>query len=107
MNLITVILKSSPHVLQFHFDKYADADSVINHYNESAGFLSVDDDYGSKGMVDIREIAGILLTDLSREMSAHEAVEIEKHRKDIRVGKKMQSEQNSGLAIPRNTMISN
>lgn len=106
MNLITIILKSSPHVLQFHFDKYADAEKAMRG-SSLEGYFTYSDDYGSKAVVSSDEIAGIFLTDLSREMSAHEAVEIEKHRKDIRVGKKMQAEQNSGLAIPRNSMISN
>lgn len=111
MNLITVLLKVSPHVVQFHFDKYADAEKVLNKYgalfNEATSLLSIDDDYGSKAIINSHDIAGMFLTDLEREMKAHADVEIEKHRKDIRVGKKMQSEQNSGLALPRAAMINN
>lgn len=109
MNLITIILKSSPHVLQFHFDKYADAEICMREIVLKANKLDIDgvilrDDYGSMAAIVKDEIAGIFITDLIREMSAHEAVEVEKHRKDIRVGKKMQAEQNSGLAIPRGLM---
>lgn len=105
MFLVTVILKSTPHVLQFHFDKYADGEKMLNRYAEADPLLSIDDNYGSKSLIDIQEIAGVFLTDLSREMAAHEAVEVEKHRKDIRVNKRMQAEQQSGIVAPR--MMSN
>ena len=36
-----------------------------------------------------------------------ELIEIEKHRKDIRIGKKMQAEQSSGIAMPRHIMNNN
>lgn len=105
MNLVTIILKSSPHVLQFHFDKYSDAERAMNRTNDDRAEIS--DDYGSKASIIMSEVAGVFLTDLRREMEASEIVELEKHRKDIRIGKKMQSEQNAGLAMPRHLMGSN
>lgn len=104
MNLVTVILKSSPHVLQFHYDKYVDA---VKAKTKLAAEGVIEDDYGSQATVIIGEIAGVFLTDLYREMTAQELIEVEKHRKDISVGKKMQAEANSGIAMPRGLMGNN
>ncbi len=101
MNLVTVFLKVSPQVLQFHFDKYADALSARDALL-SGGLI--EDDYGSKAKILVSEIAGIVITDLSREMRAHEEVDCEKMRKDMRVQRVMQAEQSSGIAMPRHLM---
>lgn len=104
MNLVTVFLKVNPQVLQFHFDKYEDAVKAKKSLSECG---LVGDDYGGQATLMVEEIAGIVITDMAREMSAHERVDCEKMRKDVRVQKVMQAEQNSGLAMPRHLMGSN
>lgn len=101
MNLVTAFLKVSPQVLQFHFDKYSDAVKAKEKLcNEGV----IEDDYGSQAIIITSEIVGIVITDLSREMKAHELVDCEKMRKDMRVQKVMQAEQSTSLAMPRHIM---
>lgn len=93
MHILTILLKSNPQVLQFHFDHYKDADKVLAAYRLGGGFsdglFKVDDDYGSKSATKEGDIAGIFITDLNREMKAHEAVELAKYSKDYQVQKKV------------------
>lgn len=44
MYIVTVLLKTSPHLLQFHFDQFKDANAAMN----KAFGNEVEDDYGSK-----------------------------------------------------------
>ena len=107
MNLITVILKSSPHCLQFHYDKYDDAVKAHKKFIQSTNpTIQVEDDYGACASIAHDQIAATFITDLTREMLAHEEVEIAKHRKDIRISKTMQREQASGVIQPRNALSS-
>lgn len=78
MNLVTAFLKVSPQVLQFHFDKYSDALMARDRLS-SVGLI--EDDYGSQATIMVSEIAGIVITDMRREMKAHEDVDCEKMRK--------------------------
>lgn len=104
MNLVTAFLKVSPQVLQFHFDKYDDAVKAKKKLIDGG---MIEDDYGSQATVLVLEIAGVVITDLAREMLAHERVDCEKMRKDMRVQKVMQAEQSSTIAMPRHLMGNN
>ena len=107
MNLITVILKTSPHCLQFHYDKYDDALQAHKKFIQSSNpTILIEDEYGAYASIAQDQIAATFITDLTREMLAHEEVEVAKHRKDIRISKNMQREQQSGVITPRN-VISN
>ena len=128
MNIVTVLFKTNPQILVFHFDKYADAVKIRKLYldrellvspafekKRNEGYddpatavqnsdlyapIPIEDDYGSMAAVNFSEIAAITITDVSREMKAHEEVDCEKHRKDIRVNRTMNAEQPK-LAIPQ------
>lgn len=103
MNLVTIIFKNSQHCVQLHYDKYADSEKAMTQLR-TAGFSNIDDDYGCKARINTDDVSAVFLTDLDREMAAHEEVEISKHRKDIRVTKTIQREQQSGVIAPRNVL---
>ena len=101
MNSLTIILTHSPHPLQFHFDKYADGEKALRLCStDTIGPVLIHDDYNCQAAIDSDAIAATILTDVEQEMKAHEQLEIEKIRKDIRLNKKANAEASSGLAIP-------
>lgn len=100
MYLITIILKSAPHVLQFHFDHFKDAEKTLVPPDISGPALSIQDAYGSKAYVVHSEIAGIFLTNLDKEMEAQEKVELAKMNKDFKLRKKLAENSTSRLMVP-------
>jgi hypothetical protein len=111
MYLVTILLKTSSHLFQFHYDNFKDADKVRLYKDDisrlvesSSDFLTVEDSYGSKASIRIDEIAGIILTDLDREMIAQEAVEWSKYQKDIKLQKKVQESPAARILQPASTL---
>jgi hypothetical protein len=101
MHLVTVLLKTSAQLFQFHYNQFKDADKVMKDYEASdIGLLEIGDDYGGKALIAINEIAGIILTDLDKEMVAQEAVEWAKYQKDIKLQKKVQESPGSRILQP-------
>lgn len=103
MNLVTVFFKANPQVLQFHFDKYTDAVKALSAQQDATPVsIFIVDDYGSQARILYEDVAAIAITDLDREMVAHEAVDLFKTRKDLRVQKTIQREAQSGIATVLN-----
>lgn len=100
MILITVILKTSSQVIQFHFDQFKDADAVLKRFKEDSADEFIEDDYGSKAYIVNEEIAGIFLTDLERELEANEKCQMAKIQLDIRIQKKIQQDPGARLLMP-------
>ncbi len=101
LHLVTILLRTSQQLFQFHYDQFKDADKIVKNYEEAdIGILSVEDDYGSKAAIILTEIAGIILTDLDREMVAQEAVEWAKVQKDIKLQKKIQESPGARILQP-------
>lgn len=99
MYLITVLLKQSQQLFQFHYNNFKDANTVLTNYGTvypksfdsvENHFLNVEDDYGGKAAISMPEIAGIILTDVDREMEAQKAVDWAKIGKDIKLQKRVQ-----------------
>lgn len=102
MYLLTIILKQTPQLLQFHFKQFKDADEVLKRSSAAGAPLAlrIDDDYGSVALVVMGDISGIFITDLDKEMAAHEVVDLAKLRKDLRVQKKRMEDPALRLMIP-------
>jgi hypothetical protein len=104
MFLLTVILKQSPHCLQFHFDTLAAAESAPTVQGE---LTIIDDDYGQSAEITTDQIASSSINDLEKTMAAQEIIDIEKFRKDMRVAKRQQQEQSGLLTAARPNIVSN
>ena len=98
MNSLTIILTHSPHPLQFHFDKYADAAKYLDVL--ASDTICIHDDYNCQAVISPSAIAAAIVTDVEQEMKAHEEVAIEKIRSDMRTNKKANAEASCGLTIP-------
>lgn len=91
MYIVTVLVKSSQQLWQFHYNQFKDADKVMKNFeNSDIGLHNIEDDFGGRALIEINEIAGLILTDVDREMVAHEVVEWAKIQKDIKLQKKVQ-----------------
>ena len=90
MFLLTVILESTPQLLQFHYDERHKADHALDKLDEPSSKIEIVDDYGSRALIITKGIAGIFVTDLDREIDASEIVEAEKMKSQMRVQKKVQ-----------------
>jgi len=108
MIIVTLVLKDTPHALQMHFDAYADADKILTAYNNLRASVQpenttfkIDDNYGSKCAVDLHSIRGMFITDLAQENKAREVIELESHRKDLRIRNKLTAEQTSSIVQPK------
>src|SRR5579862_7626863 len=101
MILITVILRGTVQLLQFHFKQFKDADKVLAGFSATDDMVKIHDDYNSKAIICKTEIAGIFLTDLSAEMDAHEIVDLAKTKKDLRVRKRQMEDPAMRLMLPQ------
>lgn len=106
MNIVTILLKNNPQILQFHYDKYIDAVKAVKLSSPCSDILHIEDDYGSQANIDSSVVAAVSVTDLSREFSAQEIVECEKLRKDMRVNNRMNAEQRQSIVTPPGRMQS-
>lgn len=100
MFLVTVILKSSQHVLQFHFNELKTANAQIDKYDSKDASIVIEDSFGSRGNLVRSEISAMFLTDLDREMDAAEIVDLARYKKDMKVQTKL-SNQNPSILTPR------
>jgi hypothetical protein len=98
MHIVTVIIKNSPHLLQFHFDHFAQADKAMR--QSSTGATTMEDDYGSKCNLNPEDVSAIFITDLDKEFEASEKVELAKVARDNRIRKKVAQDPAMRLAMP-------
>lgn len=105
MILITVIFKGHGQLAQFNFDDPAEAEVALDAYRFSdAGGFEIRDDYGCAGCFAAAEVAGVILTDLDKEMEAAEKNELTRIKKDIAVRKKLQADPGARLLMPQGGM---
>lgn len=100
MFIVTIILKSTPQLLQFNFDTLDNALTHYSSYDELSSQFAISDDYGSSAIVKTGEIAGVFMTDLDREMEAAEKNEMSKIKKDINIRKKLQQDPAARILMP-------
>lgn len=100
MFLVTVILKSTPQILQFHFNELKTAKNAMRADNETDGVTLINDSYGSEAQILRAEIAGMFLTDLDREIEASEQVETAKLAAQMRSQRKAQEQAQSKIKAP-------
>ena len=73
MHIISFMFKSNQQVMQFHYDLEADARKHFEKtkdWNATDRAIEIVDNYGSRAVIRIDDIAGVFMTDLSKEADA-------------------------------------
>jgi hypothetical protein len=103
MHIISFMFRDNPQVMQFHYDLEGNArkeyDKLLS-WNSADKVVVMGDDYGSNAVVRIDDLVGVFLTDISKEMVAHQKTRTNQLKAEMNAQREAQK--SSGNIVPAN-----